>query len=330
MLTRPRAAPKMRSVSATTNDAAGLRDLGNGIWAYLQPDGTWGLSNAGLITDGGESLLVDTLFDLPRTRAMLDAMRRAAPAAARIGTVVNTHHNGDHCFGNELVEGAEIIASEAAALAMKHEPPAMLAGYLQAAPQLGPLGDYLLHCFGRFDFTGIRQTLPTTTFRGQIERRVGDRVVEVIEVGPAHTAGDVIVHVPSARAVFTGDVLFIDVHPVMWSGPVSSWLAACQRILDLGAEHIVPGHGPITDARGVREMMRYLAYVRDEATKRHQAKMPLAAAAADIALTDWSSWGDAERIAVNVASVYRELDGSSAPLDVAQMFGLMAQIKKVR
>ena len=83
----------------------GLHDLGNGCFAWLQPDGGWGWSNAGLVCDGGESLLVDTLFDLRLTREMLDAMRRAAPAAARIGTLVNTHANGDHCYGNAAGRG---------------------------------------------------------------------------------------------------------------------------------------------------------------------------------------------------------------------------------
>lgn len=89
----------------------GLHDLGNGCYAYLQPDGSWGWSNAGLIADGEESLLVDTLFDLPMTAEMLAAMRDAVPAASSIGTLVNTHANGDHVFGNKLVGEAEIIAS---------------------------------------------------------------------------------------------------------------------------------------------------------------------------------------------------------------------------
>ena len=88
---------------------AGLASLGNGTFAYLQPDGGWGLSNAALVTDGGEALLVDTLFDFPHTRAMLDMFARATPA--KIRTLVNTHHNGDHCYGNALVAGAEIIAT---------------------------------------------------------------------------------------------------------------------------------------------------------------------------------------------------------------------------
>ncbi|MFT3774980.1 MAG: MBL fold metallo-hydrolase [Minicystis sp.] len=314
---------------SSTQYARSLRDLGGGTYAYLQPDGSWGLSNAGLVVDGGESLLVDTLFDRAHTEAMLTAMRAAEPKAAeRIGTVVNTHHNGDHCYGNELCEGAEIIASQAAATAMTHEPPALLQGFLANAPQLGPLGEYLIHCFGRFDFAGIKQVLPTLTFSGRLQRRVGDKTVDVIEVGPAHTSGDVIVHVPSARTVFTGDILFVDVHPVMWAGPVRNWLDACEQILAMDVETVVPGHGPVTDKNGVRALMRYLAYVRDESKKRYEAGMAVFDAAMDIALTDWPHWADAERMVVNVASMYRELSGDTSPAQPAVLFGMMAQAKK--
>src|SRR5882757_4274428 len=90
----------------------GLQEVGDGLYAYLQPDGGWGWSNAGLIADGEQTLLIDTLFDLALTEEMLRAMRRAVPAAERIDTLVNTHANGDHCYGNQLVAGARIVASE--------------------------------------------------------------------------------------------------------------------------------------------------------------------------------------------------------------------------
>ena len=79
--------------------ARGAHQIADGVWAYLQPDGGWGLSNAGLVAshDGASSLLVDTLFDLHLTDQMLSALRKATPAAQRIATVVNTHANGDHC-----------------------------------------------------------------------------------------------------------------------------------------------------------------------------------------------------------------------------------------
>ena len=76
----------------------GLHDIGNGLYAYLLPDGSLGWSNAGLIVDGEECLLVDTLFTVPLTQEMLDVMRDAEPAAKRIGKVVNTHANADHVW----------------------------------------------------------------------------------------------------------------------------------------------------------------------------------------------------------------------------------------
>ncbi|MBU6155977.1 MAG: MBL fold metallo-hydrolase [Alphaproteobacteria bacterium] len=309
----------------------GLTDLGRGTFAYLQPDGSWGWSNAGLITDGDQSLLVDTLFDLKLTRQMLDTMRDAAPkAAGRIGTLVNTHHNGDHCYGNECVHGAEIIASVHATEEMKREQPAMLAGFMKAAPGLGLMGDYFLHCFRAFDFEGITPTLPTTTFSGHLTRKVGDKTVELIEVGPAHTGGDVLVHVPAERTVFTGDILFIEGTPIMWAGPVGNWIAACDQILALDCATIVPGHGPVTDKRGVKAVQGYLAYIRDEARKRFDAGLSARDAAHDIALGDYDSWGDAERIAVNVSTLYREFANDASPANPAELFGLMAEIWQSR
>ena len=101
----------------------GLREVGDGLYAYLQPDGSWGWSNAGLVVDGERTLLIDTLFDLQLTEQMLRAMRRAVPAAASIETLVNTHANGDHCYGNQLVGGARIVASERTAAEMVELPP---------------------------------------------------------------------------------------------------------------------------------------------------------------------------------------------------------------
>jgi glyoxylase-like metal-dependent hydrolase (beta-lactamase superfamily II) len=110
---------------AKWNYEKGLHDLGDGCWAWLAPDGSWGWSNAGLIADGKATLLVDTLFDLPLTAEMPAAMRDAVPAAASIDTLVNTHADGDHTFGNKLVDGAEVVASTACAEEMRERPPEM-------------------------------------------------------------------------------------------------------------------------------------------------------------------------------------------------------------
>src|SRR5688500_8828142 len=158
----------------------GAHEVGDGLWAYLQPDGGWGWSNAGLVTDADASLLVDTLFDLRLTQTMLDDLRAVSPAAAAIGTVVNTHANGDHCYGNQLVAGAEIVASSASAREMDEVPPAMLASLMGAAPGLGAAGAYLQEIFGPFTFDGIEVTPPTTTFDGELSLTVGDRAVQLL------------------------------------------------------------------------------------------------------------------------------------------------------
>ena len=138
----------------------------------------------------GLPLLLKKL-DLQLTAGMLAAMKSAEPrAASTIGTLVNTHANGDHCNGNELVVGAEIISSEATAEEMRQETPAVMVEYLKAAPDLGEMGEFFLHCFGEFEFEGITQCFPTTTYNQSLERRVGDKRVQLLEVGPAHTAGD--------------------------------------------------------------------------------------------------------------------------------------------
>jgi len=307
---------------------AGIAELGRSAFAYLQPDGGWGLSNSGLIADSGESLLVDTMFDFPHTAEMLDSFRRVSPA--QIGTLVNTHHNGDHCYGNALVEGAEIVATERAAEEMRRETPRGLAQFMKAAPGLGLVGEYLSHCFGRFDFDGIETKHPGTTFKGRLTRTVGTKTVDLIEVGPAHTGGDALVHVPADRVLFSGDILFVDCTPVMWAGPVGNWIAACETIEAMDVEVVVPGHGPVTDKRGVARVRGYLTYVRDEARKRFDSGLGALEAARSIALDDFSGWGDAERIAVNVATLYREFGSTDTPSDPATLFGWMAQLWKDR
>ena len=252
----------------------GMHEVAGGVWAYLQPDGGWGWSNAGLITDGDQSLLVDTLFDLKLTAEMLDAMRRTTPAAKSIDTLVNTHANGDHWYGNSLVEGAEIIASANAAAEMLELSPAGFAQMMSAAPTMGQTGAFLLRIFGSFDFEGIDVALPSRTFSGSLDLTVGDRRASLIEVGPAHTAGDVVVYLPAERVVFTGDILFHGGHPIVWAGPVSNWIAACDQILALDPAIVVPGHGPLAEPAAVADLKGYFEYLTIESRttlrRRHE------------------------------------------------------------
>ena len=308
----------------------GLSDLGNNIYCYLQPDGGWGWSNAGLIADGDESLIVDTLFDEDLTLEMLDSMKSAEPKGMKnIRALINSHSNGDHCNGNNCVDTEEVISSEATLEEMSHESPEMMAALLIQAPEMGTLGKYFLECFGSFNFEGVTKRLPNTTFTGETQRQVGDKIVELIEVGPAHTNGDVLVHVPSDKVVFTGDILFIEGHPILWAGPVKNWINACDRIISMEVDFVVPGHGPVTDNRGVKAVKDYLIYIDTESRKRFDSGMSALEAAKEIDLDLFSTWGDEERIAVNVNSLYREYKGEEKREEITLLFQQMAELSGI-
>ena len=314
-----------------TNYSLGLHEIGNDCYAYLQPDGGWGYSNAGLVVGNGQSLLVDTLFDLKLTASMLESMKPVT-ASAPIGTVVNTHANGDHCYGNQLVKDANIVASAATAHEMTEVPPAMLAA-LNKAP--GEVGDLFRSFFGDFEFDGIDLALPTQTFTGQLTVKVGERDIELIEVGPAHTAGDTIAYVPSASTVYTGDILFIGGAPIVWAGPLENWIAACDLINSLDVDVVVPGHGPLTDKDGVSRVREYLSFVLTEASARQEQGMDAFDAAREICADilgdpnkSFATWKEFGRISVNVDTVYRSKNANHKSPDVVEQFRRMAELER--
>jgi glyoxylase-like metal-dependent hydrolase (beta-lactamase superfamily II) len=303
----------------------GLHEVGDGLYAYLQPDGGWGWSNAGLVSDGEHSLLIDTLFDLQLTERMLAEMRRAVLGTARIETVLNTHANGDHCYGNQLVADARILASQRAFEEMSELPPAAMATLVEQAPNMGELGEFFLRCFGGFDFSPIELTLPSETFTGELTVGVGDREVRLIEVGPTHTGGDTIAWLAAERVLFTGDVLFNGGHPIVWAGPVSNWIAACDLIVSLDPAVVVPGHGPLAGLGEVRELRAYFEYLYERARECHSEGMSAIEAARSLSLDRWAAWGERERLVVNVACIYAEIEGGEPP-GALEAFTQMAEL----
>jgi cyclase len=262
---------------------------------------------------------------------MLATMQAAVPAAARIDQLVNTHGNPDHFFGNQLVTGATIIASNAAAEEMRAMNPAQLFDMERNWRDLGDAGLFFHETMGRtFDFSGITVTPPTLTFERELALRVGSKDVRLINVGPAHTAGDTLVYVPADRTVFTGDILFNHGHPIVWAGPVANWIGACDVLLGLDVETVVPGHGPITDLAAVRELRAYFVYVAAETRRCFEAGMDYETAAQAIALDAFAGWSDAERIVANVAALYREFDPPAAGPTVPELFAAMGRYRARR
>src|SRR2546430_6641357 len=151
----------------------GLTEVAPGTFAWLQPNGDLGESNAGLVVGEGESALVDTLWDVRLTRRMLDAMSELT-ASKPITHDVNTHSDGDHWWGNQLVPNARRITSRASAEVMVHEldGPARLEGFRRmgkllsrgSSPRLPrgmparmhSFGTYIESTFEPYDFTQVQ------------------------------------------------------------------------------------------------------------------------------------------------------------------------------
>jgi cyclase len=257
-------------------------------------------------------------------------MRDAAPAAVRIDTLVNTHADGDHTWGNQLAAGAEIIGHVTLAEDFAAVTPAIIMDVLQNRERYGPGAQMLYEEIGlEYRFDDILLTPPTRTFEHELRIKVGDRDVHLRHVGPAHSRADTLVWVPQDRVVYTGDILFVGVHPTIWSGPVSNWLKACALMLAWDVDVVVPGHGPITDKDGIRRLQQYLGYVYDETRKGFDAGLGYYEAACDIALGGYADWVAPERIVCNVAYLYREFGADQVP-DPHQVQNDMARYRARR
>ncbi|MFH8609767.1 MBL fold metallo-hydrolase [Streptomyces sp. NPDC018029] len=292
------------------------------LWA---PDGAgrWGYANCLWIVSGSEAAVVDTPYDGRLTEAMIAAARpRLGDRTVR--TVVNTHANGDHTFGNHLFPGAEIVATRAASDHLHHEPtPQQMHALVQESPPDTPLGRYLREHFGVFDFTSARLTEPTLTFSGRYAFTVGDKEVELHEVGPAHHAGDLVARV--GDVVCTGDVFFHGDHPPHWAGPLQNIIEACELVLGFNPRVVIPGHGPRTDRAGLEEHLVYLRTVQREIRLRFEAGMTAEKAMEDLTQRDfYPHLGMPERLMIVTALEYSHLRGDSSPPGVLDLAGRAA------
>jgi glyoxylase-like metal-dependent hydrolase (beta-lactamase superfamily II) len=304
-----------------------LRQIARDIYACLQPDRGLGWSNSGLVNRGG-GLVVDTFWDLRRTRSLIETYARVWRESAR--RVVNTHNNGDHCWGNQLFENAEIIGHRLCAEAMTKESPELLQAVKGMEGSDDPVMADLARALEDWDFTGIVLTPPGTLLEDRLDLDLDGVPVHLIYVGPAHTAGDVIVHLPEQGVVFTGDVLFRQCTPIGWEGTFDRWIQALDDIVALEPEIIVPGHGPLCGVEGPKDMKEYLRYVRSEARRFFDAGLGTMEAARKIDLGPYAGWTEPQRVLFNLERAYREFRGEpfDAPVDPVALLRSMHELSR--
>ncbi len=280
-----------------------VQEVSAGIYAYIQPDGTWWINNTGFLTGPQGVISIDSCATQRRTRGFLDAIAAVTPAPVR--AVVNTHHHGDHTFGNCMFRNAAIVAHERArAEAIAFGPPRDMPFWD------GP------------DWGELTLDPPFVTFTEQITVHAGDLAAQVRHVGTAaHTTNDSIVWIPDRSVLFCGDLIFNGGTPFLLMGSVAGAIEVLEQVLrPLGAAVIVPGHGPVCTGQGpIDATVGYLRFVLDVAARACDAGVTPLQAARATDLGRYAGWADAERIVGNLHRACAELAGAprGAPIDIA-------------
>jgi cyclase len=277
-----------------------LEEVSDGIFAYVQPDGTWFVNNTGFLVGKEGVVSIDTTSTERRTRAYLDAIASMTDQPVR--TLINTHHHGDHTHGNCLLPQATILGHpncREEILAARFPPPALV--------------------FGQVGWGDLKPAPPFVTFEDHLTVWVDGLRVELHYIGtPAHTTGDVVAWIPERSVLFTGDLVFNGGTPFVPMGSVAGSVTALERVRAFGASTIVPGHGPVCTPAVLDNLEAYFRFVQQTAQAGRAAGLSPLAVARQLDLGPFKALTDSERIVGNLHRAYAELDGlpPGAPIDI--------------
>jgi cyclase len=271
--------------------AANVQKVADGVYAYVQPDGSWWINNCGFLDAGGHTVVIDTCATEKRTRALLDTV--SDTTGSLITQVVNTHHHGDHTNGNYLATDAVVI------------------GHRKTRELVLATG--INHFDGVFtgsDWGHLEARPPEVVFDDRLTLYAGDLTVELIHPGyAAHTTNDVMVWLPEKRVLFSGDLVFNGGTPFTVMGSVAGSRAVLDVIRELEPKVIVPGHGPVCDLDQLAPIDAYLAFVQRLAEQgKESGRTPLDMAKATD-LGEFAAMSEQERLPANLRRAYAELDG---------------------
>lgn len=234
---------------AAQNACAELTKLADNVYSYVgrkdaTPAGSFA-ANAGIVIGRDGVLVVDTLISAKAGEQFLADIRKVTDKPIKY--VVNTHTHLDHALGNCVFAklGAAVVSHEA------------------DRDSLAASGQDMLKNAGNFglkpeDMVGTEIALPTLSFSDQMTIDLGDEQVRLIRTAPSHTAGSLVVYVPSKKLLFSGDILFTDFHPFLADGDFDGWKKTIDKLLAMDVDRIVPGHGPLSTEKDLRDMKDYI------------------------------------------------------------------------
>lgn len=283
-----------------------MKKLSPGVYAYIQSEGTWFISNAGLILGDDRGIVIDSLATGKMVRNFIDEIENLTNN--QIDFLINTHFHGDHIYTNHFFSDAITICDSTTRKLTEESSTEEIELYSELWPEI--------------DFSESKITTQDITFEEEMTINLSNKRVRIISVGRAHTASDSFVYLPEEKIVFCGDLLFYRSTPFALMGSISSYIEVMEQLIELEADTYVPGHGPVSGEEALKESQEYLKLVRGEAKKRFEEGMGYFEAAKDIDLGNYENWANSERIVGNVARAYNEFkkERDSKELDYRKIF----------
>jgi len=230
----------------------------------LVADNADAVCNNGWILFEDYVLVIDANFPagakqvIGKIRAMTDKPIRFA---------LDTHHHGDHAYGNEIFveNGATPVAHTGVIEEMKRYE----TGYYDSKP-----GSWEAAAKGRADVRASRLKPPTVLYSGELIFDDGKHRVEIMHLGVAHTHGDSFAWLPKERILFTGDVCVNGPYNYVGDGDVGKWVETLEAAKKLGARTVCTGHGPRSVASVLDDQQSFFKQLREQVGALMVTKSP--------------------------------------------------------
>ena len=270
----------------------GVIQTASQAYAFIQPNGA---TNAGFIVSEEGVLVIDSLMTPSLATRLLSEIRRVSKAPIRY--LVDTHYHGDHVFGNQYFVPAPIIGHVNCRQELIEKFDANMNRYTSGRPELIP------------ELEQIRMTLPDVTFEDRMNIRLGDREINLIYLGRAHSAGDILLHLPQEGLLYAGDIAFHRILPAFPDGHITKWLDVMEETRKLDFDTIVPGHGPVGTKREFDEAKELMAHLHGEIRRGFDQGQSEEETAQGVDLGKFTSYLGQERIGQITQMAYRAYRG---------------------